>query len=34
MVLTGQHGDADGATLLERVDGGMLGHAGVRPLIR
>lgn len=34
MVLTRQHGDTDGATLPERLDGGMLGHAGVHPLIR
>lgn len=32
--LTRQHGDTDGATLLERINRGMLGHAGVLPLIR
>lgn len=34
VVLTRQHGDADGATLTEHLNRGMPGHAGVPPLIR
>lgn len=34
VVLTRQHGDADGATLPEHLDRGMLDHARVPPLIR
>lgn len=32
-LLTRQHGDADGASLAERLHGGMLGNASVQPSI-